>query len=491
LIFEGEFFSGGHLRWNLGWQTPNYAGAFLATLLVFLWAFSGSRWRWVILAVETGGLFLLLKTYSRGAVLAWGVAWLFAIFALRVLRSRSGALRWMVSPVILAVLMFSVSFEWNRVRETGAQFEEVRGIDNAVVNRLALWRSGLQMSAAAPLSGWGAGEAGRAYMNWYQDLGRAEVYSTMVNSYLHVSVEYGTPMFALVLLAFGGLMTIAWRMANDKSAPSTILGVDRHYLIAAAGASVMAWAVANVFTTLWIEPMLWVAPGAACLFLILIFLKGDWRNLSKSALMIGLFIAVLSTGSLHVLRGSWLRPKEKSFRIAPTGLGAVTISQSGADSAEWHAWPDVSVLGPTPGKEFRIWMEVMDVHLLRLTVHQVVPRSSSGVLAKKEGVILFGRHSERVRQEIALKPENLWVIHPTVEPPTGVAVVSGGESPTLITVLLPEIDEVGINSAWQFWAEQNMARVVSSPNCGVDIRAVWPDVLKGISSTTVASKAHD
>ena len=83
MIFGGDFFYNGLLRWNLGWPTPNYAGAFVATLLALAFAFSGSRWRWTALAVEAGGLFLLAKTYSRGAVVAWVAAWVFAVMVIR------------------------------------------------------------------------------------------------------------------------------------------------------------------------------------------------------------------------------------------------------------------------------------------------------------------------------------------------------------------------------------------------------------------------
>ena len=65
MILEGEFFSGVHLRWNLGWPTPNYSGAFLVTLLALAFVFSTSRLRWVALATEVVGFFLLAKTYSR------------------------------------------------------------------------------------------------------------------------------------------------------------------------------------------------------------------------------------------------------------------------------------------------------------------------------------------------------------------------------------------------------------------------------------------
>jgi len=45
MILSGDFYYHGLPRWNLGWPTPNYVGAF---------AFSGAPWRWAALVVEAG-----------------------------------------------------------------------------------------------------------------------------------------------------------------------------------------------------------------------------------------------------------------------------------------------------------------------------------------------------------------------------------------------------------------------------------------------------
>ena len=55
----------------------------MAVLLALGFAFSGSRGKWMVLLAEAGGLFLLTKTYSRGAVVAWVAAWILGFFASR------------------------------------------------------------------------------------------------------------------------------------------------------------------------------------------------------------------------------------------------------------------------------------------------------------------------------------------------------------------------------------------------------------------------
>ncbi|MGH8019265.1 MAG: O-antigen ligase family protein [Opitutaceae bacterium] len=51
--------------------------------------------------------------------------------------------------------------------------------DASAMNRLDLWRGGAVLAASAPLLGWGDGESGRAYMNWFQSADRTEGYATM------------------------------------------------------------------------------------------------------------------------------------------------------------------------------------------------------------------------------------------------------------------------------------------------------------------------
>lgn len=501
MILDGEFFSGGHLRWNLGWPTPNYAGAFLATVLALAFAFSGSRWRWATLTVETGGLFLLAKTYSRGAVVAWGLAWLFGVLASRGWRDPGQRVVWMVRVGVLTVMILAVGFGWSRAggsgdgtrgtstsaaaklwrdKSDGPTGERVAGIkqsgvelateDGSVVNRLVLWRGGLKMIAAAPLTGWGAGESGRAYMNWYQDLDRDEGYATMVNSYLHVAVEHGLPLLAVVLWVGVWLLATAWSGARDGTDDciGRAVGITRSTLAAASGASLVAWMAANIFTTLWIEPRLWILPAVVGIWLAWNVRRTKGPGLG-SLTGVSMVAAVFAAGGLYSV-GLWLLGSQPLSCI-PGGNVSVVLASVGPAREIWHAWPDPAVLGATPGKEFRRWLyrESTDV---RLIVHRVAPLQPGEAPAAAKGVMLFGRQAERLGRDFSLDCRELWLIHPSGAPPL-LGELANQPSPKT-TVILPQIDEVGNSLAWRRWAAYTDAQIIESLGSGQDIRAVWP-----------------
>ena len=492
MIIEGEFLSGGHLRWNLGWPTPNYAGAFLATLLALAFVFSGSRWRWWALAVEAGGIFLLAKTYSRGAVVAWGLAWLFGVAASRGWRVPAERLVWAARVVVLAVMMLAIGFGWSRAAGIKQSGEATVIEDGSVVNRLALWRGGLKMIAAAPLTGWGAGESGRAYMNWFQELDRDEGYTTMVNSYLHVAVEHGLPVLAAVLWVGVWLLVVAGRGAGDDGRPEPRerlrergMRTSKQNGIMAAGAALVAWAGANVFTTLWIEPRLWVVPTVACLVLG----WSAWNNPGIRLVPLSiasLAIAVFAAGGLYGA-GRWLLGKQ-ALGFMPGTNGSVMLVSAGPAAAVWHAWPDPAVLGSTPGKEFRRWLEKESANV-RLVVHRAAPLQPGATQAGAECILLFGRQAERIGPSFSPDCRELWLLHPTVPPPVS------GKLPQLsthmTTVVLPQIDEAGNGPAWRRWAKQTGARVVESPASGLDIRAAWPGALPLHSNQPLAKGAKE
>jgi len=488
MIIEGEFYSGGHLRWNLGWPTPNYAGAFLVSLLALLWIFSGSRWRWTALALEAGGLFLLAKTYSRGALVAWGAAWLFGFAAVRGGRKVGERWVWAARVGVLAVMMLVVGFGWSRAdgdqSETmhgtsasdgptpGKVDEKEKGVareDGSVVNRLALWRGGLQMIAAAPWTGWGAGESGRVYMNWFQDLDRDEGYATMVNSYLHVAAEHGLLHLAAVLWVAAWFMLAAWSGADDgNNVEYGALGITRPALIAAAGASLVGWLVANVFTTLWIEPKLWIIPGLAAGALLWLAVKRPDRRLGRMTCLSGV-IAGLALATLFGA-GRWLGRNE-TLEIRP-GANDTVWAKRGIGSDVWHVWADPAVLGPTPGKELRRWLVQAPSDCL-LVVHRAGTGGAREVPPSlAERVVLMGRQAERL-VDFKQGTRRLRLVHPRGMPPFGVSGQAMGE----VVVFLPEIDEAGDAPAWRRWAKESGARIVKSPRSGLDVRALWPDIL--------------
>lgn len=248
----------------------------------------------------------------------------------------------------------------------------------------------------------------------------------------------------------------------------------------AAGASLVAWMMANVFTTLWIEPRLWVVPTIAAFVLVWC----GWKNSSIRLVPLtvaSLGITIVAASGLYGA-GRWLL-RGQSRAIIPGRNGSVMLASAGSTGAVWHAWPDPSVLGPTPGKELRRWFECRSANI-RLVAHRAAPLQPGEVPVGATGLWLFGRQAERVGPDFPPACRELWLIHPTVPPPDE----SSKPSAEMITILLPQIDEAGNGPAWREWAEKNDARVLESPSCGLDIRAVWPAVLNAKKAPALAMK---
>jgi len=493
MTVEGDFVFQGTQRWNLGWPTPNYAGAFLVTLLCLAWAVRGrSPWRLVILIGEASLCFLIAKTYSRGAVVAWAVAWAFGVAVTRGWNLPVERIVWAGRVVVLAAMMLATGFGWSRsaqrlneVQSTPVshssitakapmveQVSTVPSADGSVMNRVALWRGGLMMIAAAPWTGWGAGESGRSYMNWYQDVDRNEGYTTMVNSYMHVAVEHGLPILVAILWIGLSLISVPWRgVLDDANMGSDVFGMTRSSVVAAAGATLVAWMIANIFTTLWIDPKLWIVPSVACLVLI-------WcaRTIVVTRLIAltvaSLGIAIFAGGGLYGV-GRWLS-REQTLFPAPCAGGSVVLTPATLNEVVWHTWPDPVVLGRTPGKELRRWLVSKSANI-QLVVHCAAPLRSRDVPAGADRVVLFGRQVEWIGHDLSAKCRELWLIHPTVGPRA--VVNSQNQLPPRITVVLPQIDEMGNTQAWRRWAQENRADLLESSASGLDVRVAWPEIL--------------
>jgi len=453
MLIESDFFVGGQLRWNLGWASPNYAGVFIAMLLALGFGFSRSRWHWYGFVLELGGFFLLAKTYSRGALVAWGVGWLFgAIGTGGVLKARERWL-WLGRIAALGVMLYSVGFQWSRAE---AALSTAASADRSVGNRLALWEGGLRMIAAAPLQGWGVGESGRAYQQWFQAIEREERFTTMVNSYLSVAVERGLPIFTVCLFMLCLPVVWAWQLARAGS-----------FWAMALGASLVSWLVASGFSTLWIEWRLWVVPCTTYALLALV-LGRAWRAQFKVIGIAGGFAVVTALG-LYATGG--VLGRNEGLRISPTREGVVIASRH-EGLTQWEVWPDAAVLGELWGKELR--RGFTDV---RLVAHSVWGESRAVPSDSAKGVMLLGKQAARVsRLQFSERCEVLAIIHPTVSPPSGTGCL-----PERVIVVFPEIDEVGNRLAWETWSEEQGAEFIVSKGSGVDIRSLWPEVLSAVT----------
>jgi len=474
MIFESFFFHNGHLRWNLGWATPNYAGVFLVTLVVFFWVINGKKaWVAVGLGWEAVLYLLLAKTYSRGALVALGVAAACFIFARGLTTLKVQWRPWLVRLIVVGGCVFGTGF-FDRLAPQ--HLTE----DGAVVNRLSLWRGGLSMVVRSPLHGWGAGEAGRAYMNWFQDIDRSEGYTTMVNSYLHIAVEYGLPWLGVIFFLLLALLLLGW---NDARRSADERGLEEPHGVlsdakVAAGACLMAWAIGNLFTTLWIEPRLWIVPSVAIILIVWLSSTVSFRRLCRVVVVAG--GGAFITCALLFLTGVALSSKQEVKVSQRRNVVLLASRKNPTDGSiiAWNVWPDKKVLGRTPGKELRrLFLEMPRRRCL--VVHKVEAQTQDDAFSDGN-IILLGEQCERFTADMRDdRPPRQWLlVHPTTSPRTP-ANISPKQAISLV-VLLPEIDELGLNAAWRAWAETIGARVIVSPNVGLDIRAAWPEVIQKI-----------
>lgn len=154
--------------------------------------------------------------------------------------------------------------------------------DRSALNRIDLWKGGLELIEASPMRGWGWGQSGASFMHWTQPIGREEGYLSMVNSYLTVAVEAGLPLFTLLFaliltpLVFG-LTNKGTTRSVDRGISPMCLKNELHALICTPvplnpikspslllrglTASWAAWLCAMFFSNLWIIKGLWVLPS--------------------------------------------------------------------------------------------------------------------------------------------------------------------------------------------------------------------------------------
>jgi len=513
---EGTYYFGDELRWNLGWENPNQAGAFIATLIPFLWAIfeilgrrggrggSGGRSPWIpwgfafgSILGETALWFLLCKTYSRGALVAIaGAACFHLLFQWRVpqgRRHRAIAAEFGLRGVTVLILLWGTGFIHRISPEFAAQ-------DASVGNRLSLWRGGLRMVSEAPFFGWGTDQSGVQFMHWFQSLDADERYAGMVNSYLHVAVERGLSVLAPVLAVLMGFVLLGvmmWgagsggRLAGADSSEEESLsgahpdGATRRWtgaLALAASSSLVAFLGANVFSTLWIFPHLWWVPAVAAFSILLfVFFSHDLGNgvvalgratLAGGASAVGVSVMIFVLGTsigddldieFAKRDGLWLRN-----------------SSTRETNASVLVLPDPLVLGENYGKAVR--RLVRDERFPPRRLFVPFPDESGAFASSLRGadlegidmVIACGRHC--TTDFSGFDGVRILLLHPT-RPPNDIDV-DALPGPKRVDILLPAIDLSGQSRRWERVARRQGWTLTVNSGVALDVRAVWPDCLE-------------
>jgi len=288
--------------------------------------------------------------------------------------------------------------------------------DGSVANRLLLWKSVPRMMADAP-SGWGLGNSGSAFMNWYQPLDRSEEYRTMVGSHQTWLVEFGTVGRIAYLFVWLVMLTLAFRHARTTGDAQAV----------AQGSSL---AVAATFSSVLEVGLLWVLPTVA---MTRVILNGSSRRLPPAVwttLAAGAVVPVLSV-MLFWRTGEWRF--EDSGRIARY-VGPVREGQP----IRWLV-PDVEVLGEHYPRRLRAKGTAVSV---AATLDRVEPDVTELVVCGADRHVACGRFS-RLERIVYLSPkfrpldcdpsrERILIgefAHEVPDPPpAGVRVVAGAAS---------------------------------------------------------------
>ncbi len=319
---NGIYFQGfWRMDWGLG--NPNKTAALIAMLMVFVWALAAIRRGgfWAALTLFTGLGICLVHTYSRGGIIAAAVGIGILIVTARRPwpKSRIAAL----SASVWCIIGFSILIQAHQRYSQGIAME-----DRSISNRLAIWKTAPRMMVDAP-AGWGVGNSGRAYVQWYQPLDRTETYRTLVNSHLTWLVEFGWPGRFFYLLFWSSMAAWCWPCRRTV-ANGVPLAVWSCFFVAAAFSSVAE------------SPWLWIVPAAAAVQ------AGVCRWISGSRfslLNLGLPSAAALAGCLIL----YLTGAATESGVARSG----EVVTFGPGQPRGHVVTDPSVLGKNAGRVFR------------------------------------------------------------------------------------------------------------------------------------------
>jgi len=463
---EPEYFYREALRWNFGFENPNKAAVVFACLLPLGWMAWQLSWRlkhWRITALAVSALFVLaasfclFKTYSRGGAVAGGVALAYLMIHRGI--GRMPMLRVLSSVGLLAAILGMFVF-----LGVGARSLQVSE-DASVGNRLVLWRSALQMAVENP-RGFGGGNSGEAYMQWYQPLEMTAGYRTMVNSYLTFLVEQGWLVFSLALLAF--LFLWFWTAPRSDSS-----GLGYREFSAGLRAAVLAFAVSGIFSTVMEEPVLWMIPGGCGIALAFLAARNS-RALSLPRIIWAAGSSAIVVAALYGSGLVWSSqdPLHRKFRHTASSEAMVELApkENRSSADPWLIIPDSAVMGKIHGKLIRrLSLETGKALLVSATM-PAYPQTTRAILA--------GRAIEEIPN---FEGSALVLLNPATTESNLAGSVFSLKAQKLI--LLPDLDEDGRTAFWEKLAENAVGkdlRVARIEGVGIQVDWGWDKVIESI-----------
>lgn len=444
-LFHGltsDYLYGGAHRLAFYFSNPNLAGALLGIILPFLWiTYSNGRVLLISLSIsiaELGIAFGIGLTYSRGAWVAWVSSLaLFAVATWKVSAPKAGWTLFYVHRVIVILAVTLSTGLWNRIKESPG--------DLSVLHRLELWKGALQLIAASPIYGWGAGEAGLAFRHWIQSTDSYAVYGGVVNSYLHISVEYGLLVFAALLCIFIWPVVIA--LIGNKNR------FNFSRLSAAGSTGIALLMIANIFSTLWINQSMRLALVIVWLLTIYFSLRAYGIGRCGRCMVYSVLVSAFVVLGLYTL-GRAIQFKQ-NIRLNRQPGGTVELCfPSSSSEAGLVFLPDYRVFGPLYGKSIR---DIAAVVSQKYKFFRIIPPSMPYIEGNEVAVVVMGYRAK----ELAQINKSTLLVAPSCR--------ALKVSHAIKILLLPENDEFYVRQGWENLCKQEQVNCLLFPGTGQDI----------------------
>ncbi|AWI08314.1 O-antigen ligase family protein [Ereboglobus luteus] len=473
-----EYFYNGHLRWSVYWENPNFMACFISCALVWLWL---AELRWarlnkprarfagfaLLYGLELCGWFVLVKTYSRGGLLA-ALCVLFCFFAVVRQDNWNDLWRRGLHVLVRVGLIFLIC---TLTGFAGRMSPGYLARDMSVSNRLDLWRGGLAMIWDSPFSGWGFKQGGMAYVNWYQPIEQSVRPTGFVNGYLELAVNHGVLTLFLSLSVLFATVIISFMMRK------------RSWCVA-FGACAIAWMTANIWTCCWYEWSLWVLPGAS---VISLFVIGIRNKVALRSFICGTGLALFIVAVL--LGAGYTTARKMDWQAKPlAGADVVKVSRRDSGASPDNPiglWADGAIFGTYYGKSIRTSASSLDILSLEsLIVYAPWYRSDTHAAGVRHEVCVYsGFHASRLQAgEGGLK--KTVVLYPSAYPPGSLPDTRG------VVVWLPLADASQYDRMWRIWAEKTGAELVYLSQGGRSVSVSNPVIFSTASADQRALRSE-
>lgn len=263
-------------------DSPNKFGLFLCLIFpVLAWIrhyFTGRTGiRFVLLSyillVSIVALeYLLIRSYSRGGIVAFGVSLLVLAFCgLRRMVLESGG-------VFLFLLMV--------VPKAATRISSVHLVeDHSIWHRLLLWKSACEMSYTCFPFGVGR-NIGEVFMAWHQAAEKHELYLTAVSDLLTIAAKYGVVLLFIAL-------TISLFAIIVSAYVSRQQGCSIHSVFSATIAAYLVCGVFSTFYTTWQLSTIFIGCIISAIVSSVFSLGGRFITLLRSASIASLVVCLM------------------------------------------------------------------------------------------------------------------------------------------------------------------------------------------------------